>query len=203
MVKLITDVNLGVDVKYDSGTKKLYVDIDNDTIVRHDTTGKIMVDVDALGIVVVSDDEGNLLSVGSDTGAFVDKDKIKTVVGEMVASNTDGIDYDTITKTLTAYLASLAVVDSASVDLTIVTDTNADGTDGDVSIKADVKVSASDNNGTEIKADGVYTSNVATVAVNSGTDTLDVKVGSGAIGSADLEEVQGLDGTVLGYLLKA
>ena len=192
-------INGTSDIYYDSGLGKIMVKIDEDTITR-DSSGKIGVDVSALGVTVVSDDAGNIITAGTDTGAMLTADKIKAIVGEMVASSTDGIDYDALTNTLKAYLTSLAVTDTPTVDLTQTTDANSN-----IAIQADVKVSAVAGNTVEVKPDGLF---VKDPTGNSVQD-VDLKIDEslpafftivdGVEGSIKLVDVQDLSSTHLFY----
>lgn len=201
--KLVTDANLGYNVNYNATLNKLEINIDDSTLTT-DANGVISVDPTALGIVVVSVDGANIITGSNTTGAFLNKDTVKTIVGEMVASSTDGIDYDALAMTLKAYLASLAVTDSTSVDLTIVEDTNADGVDGDVSISASVKISPTANNAITIDAvaGGLF---VPAIPATTNVHTLDTTNGKfkttvdGVVADTDLVQFVGLDSSNLGY----
>jgi len=145
-----------------NGTKKLVVKIDKDTI-KSDADGVLSVDIDALGVKVVADDAGNVISIGTDTGAYLDAHKIKAIVGEMVASASDGIEYDLIHDTLSAYLVGLGVTDTGTVDLTY-TDVSGQG-----SLKADVKLSHATDNAIIITEGGLYVPPAASQTITNGS----------------------------------
>jgi hypothetical protein len=207
MKKVVTDHNLDYHVKYNAGLEKLEINIDGSTLTT-DAAGVISVDTSALDIVVVSDDAGNVISAGSDKGAFIDGDAIKALVGEMVASATDGIDYDALTKTLTAYLTSLSAESSDTVELTYTDDGNGDGTSGDGKLVAKVKISADADNALVAKGDGLY---VPAVADTTNTLELDKTADAEKLKSTvddveattDLERIEDLSGNVLFYAFKA
>lgn len=201
--RIVSEGNIGgvSDIFYDGGTGKIMVTIDDSTII-HNGLGKLEVDVSALNIVVVSTDAGNVVSIGSDTGAFIGKDAIKEIVGEMVASNVDGIDYDAIGKTLKAFLTSLAVTDTSTVDLTQTTDA-----DDNIALKADVKVSVDVGNAVEVKADGLFVKSLLGEAVQTvkttvetyDTDAVFITEVDGVADKIALVDVQDLSGTHLFY----
>lgn len=204
--KVVSNAQIGYQVGYDATKDKLIVNIDNNTIVSS-ATGVLSVDASKLGIKVVSDDAGNVLTVGTDTGAMLSKDDIKSVVGEMVAGTADGLDYDAVTKALTAYLASFATADTSTVALSFTDDANSDGTTGDAKLSADVKVSATADNAITVKTDGLYVkdkdvaNNSSLNLSDSANPLLDIKIGSDSKTFA-LEELQDLAGNHLGYIIK-
>jgi len=207
MKKVVTDHNLDYHVKYNAGLEKLEINIDGSTLTT-DAAGVISVDTSALDIVVVSDDAGNVISAGSDKGAFIDGDAIKALVGEMVASATDGIDYDALTKTLTAYLTSLSAESSDTVELTYTDDGNGDGTSGDGKLVAKVKISADADNALVAKGDGLYVPAVAdttnTLELDKTADAEKLKsTVDGVEATTDLERIEDLSGNVLFYAFKA
>jgi hypothetical protein len=209
MKKVVTDHNLGYHVKYNAGLEKLEINIDGSTLVT-DGAGVISVDTSALGIVVVSDDEGNVISAGSDKGAFISGDTIKTLVGEMVASATDGIDYDELTKTLTAYLTSLSAESSDTVELTYIADGNGDGTSGDGKLVANVKISTKHDNALNVAGDGLYVPAVVipdttnALGVDKTTDAEKLKSTVDDVkATTDLERIEDLSGNILFYAFKA
>jgi hypothetical protein len=209
MKKVITDHNLGHHVKYNATLEKLEVNIDDKTLVTDDA-GVIMVDTSALNLVVVSDDEGNVISAGSDKGAFVNGDTIKALVGEMVASATDGIDYDELTKTLTAYLTSLSVESSETIELTYTEDGNEDGISGDGKLVARVHVSTEEGNILQVGEDGLFvpplempeTNNVLSVDRTADRERL-LSIVNEVEDYTELERVEDLSGNVLFYAFKA
>lgn len=196
--KVVSEAQLGYNVLYDAQKDKLVINIDANTIVTDDN-GVLSVDASKLGIV--SDDEGNIISVGSDSGAMLTKDTIKSIVGEMVAGAADGLDYDAVTETLAAYLASFAVEDSSTVDLTFIEDANGDGSNGDGKLKADVKVSADAGNAIGVKSDGLFAEDKDVTngsALDTSTPKFTVQIGSDAK-DFTLVELQDLDGNHIGY----
>lgn len=196
--KVVSEAQLGYNVLYDAEKDKLVINIDANTIVTDDN-GVLSVDASKLGIV--SDDEGNIISVGSDSGAMLTKDTIKSIVGEMVAGAADGLDYDAVTETLAAYLASFAVEDSSTVDLTFIEDANGDGSNGDGKLKADVKVSADAGNAIGVKSDGLFAEDKDVTngsALDTSTPKFTVQIGSDAK-DFTLVELQDLDGNHIGY----
>jgi len=183
------------------GTKKLVVKIDKDTL-KSDADGVLSVDLDALGIKVVSDDAGNVISIGTDTGAFLDAHKIKQIVGEMVAGANDGLRMDGITETLHAYLASLGVTDTDTVDLTYT-----ENEEGNNVLKADVKISTADDNALTVDVDngGLYvapapeqaTTNESTVDAEG---NLVVSINNVAI-PLPTNKLVDCSGNIIGYVL--
>ena len=178
------------------GTKKLALNIDNDT-VKSDENGVIYVDLDAVGVKVVSDDAGNVISIGTDTGAFLDAHKIKQIVGEMVASATDGIDYDAVTETLHAYLSNLGVTDTDTVDLTYT-----ENEDGNNVLQADVKLSPAGDNtlSVDVASGGLYVPKVknhSAIDTDNGTFTVNI---DGIQKVFQLTEILDCDDSVLGYM---
>lgn len=191
----VTAKNIGHTITYDAGLDKIVVDIDGVTL-KKDAGGTIQVDPTELGLVVVSTDAGNVLTAGADTGAMLTKDNLKTVVGEMVISSTDGIDYDALTNTLEATLLSMNVADSDSVDLTV-TDIA-----GDISIKADVKISSTAGNSVIVDSNGIYVP-----AVDSTTNTLThdsatpqvVSTVDGVVANLATEDIKDMAGNIMAY----
>jgi hypothetical protein len=207
MKKVVTDHNLGYQVKYNAGLEKLEINIDGNTLVTNGA-GVISVDTSALGIVVVSDDAGNVISVGSDKGAMLKADDIKVIVGEMVADNTDGIDYDELSKTLRAYLTDLQFDSSTTIQFSSTDDANFDGKEGDFVVTAAVKISGEAGNSLEAKGDGLFvpavadTTNALEVDKTADAEKLKSTV-DGVEATTDLERIEDLNGNVLFYAFKA
>jgi hypothetical protein len=207
MKKVVTDFNLGYQVKYNTEKQKLEVNIDGSTLTTDDA-GVISVDTAALGIKVVSDDDGNVISVGSDKGAMLKADDIKVIVGQMVADNTDGVDYDELSKTLRAYLTDLQFDSSTTIQFGVTEDADFDGKEGDFLVTAAVKISAEAGNALEAKDDGLFIAAVAdttnTLEVDKTTDAEKLKsTVDGVEASVDLERVEDLSGNILYYAFKA
>jgi hypothetical protein len=198
---------LGSQVKYNPTTKKLELNLDG-TSLKADANGVISVDLNGLNIKVVSDDNGNVLQLGSDGGASLSADKIKQVVGEMVASSTDGIDYDELTKTLRAYLYSFAVQDTNTVSLVFTEDDNGDGENGDGKLTANVKISSEAGNYLEVKPDGLFVPyqgiNNNSLSVDASTEGEEKLVSNvdGLEANVALDKILDQDGNLLGYMIK-
>jgi len=203
----VRDVHLGFSIIFDSVKNKIIVDVDNNKGLKlNDTTGKVEVDLTTLGLI--SDDDGNIAKAGSDNGVLVTKDDIKDVVGEMVASATDGIDYDNLAKTLKAYLYSLATEDSDTIKWTTTDDADGDGKSGDFKLKADVKVNSSTDNAITVDSNGLMVDLGAktevdyTIDTTAGAEKSKIKV-NGVEKSLDLEPIKDLSGNTIGYAFKA
>ena len=196
MIQVIKTTTLGEGIKFNPTSKKLEVNIDGTTIVK-DAAGKLGIDTDALGIKVVSDNAGNLISLGDDTGAFINADTIQGLVGEMVLADGDGIEYDAIAKALKATITAMAVTDSDTVDLTL-TDT-----DSEQAIKADVKISTTVGNKLTKDATGLLASPATgSNAVDQTALTMTMTVDGVAGNPIALEEVQDTEGGTLFYAIK-
>ena len=175
---------------------KVELSLDNNTLVFDTEAEVIKVDASKLGITVVSSDDNNVVTLGTDKGAFVSPNAIKALVGEMVASATDGIDYDKVTETLKAYVTSLAVTDSNTVDLT---QTTTD--DGSIAIKADVIIDPAEDNTIVVGQKGLKVTTPATT--NSLTKT-GVKLTSnvnGVTSTLDLVGLIDINGSTIAYAL--
>lgn len=175
---------------------KVELSLDNNTLVFDTEAEVIKIDTSKLGVTVVSSDDNNVVTLGTDKGAFVSPDAIKALVGEMVASATDGIDYDKVTETLKAYVTSLAVTDSNTVDLT---QTTTD--DGSIAIKADVIIDPAEDNTIVAGQKGLKVTAPATT--NSLTKT-EVKLTSnvnGVTSTLDLVGLIDINGSTIAYAL--
>lgn len=198
--KIVTENQLGKSIYYDATADKLAVRVDGTSVKVDATTGELS----SPAATVVSGDAGNIIYEGSDDGALLKKDDIKTIVGEMVASSTDGIDYDAINKTLQAYLYSMAGDETSTAKVTVTEDGDGDGTSGDAKIKVDVKLSQDADNDLTTKNDGLFfdledaTTNVHTIDTTTGAEKFKTKVNN-VEDSSDLVELQGLDGSHLAY----
>jgi len=199
MTKIISNNQLGKQINYNAVDNKIEVNLDGLTLKANETTGVISVDPTELGFTVVSTDAGNIITSGSDDGAFLQVDVIKDIVGEMVSALDDGIDFDALTKTLTAVLQTFAVTDSNSVDLTVVDN------DGDLNLSAEVIYSSDAGNRATSGSDGgVFVPEIPATTVDAVVDTVEPKLTltvDGVDKILALEELQDLAGVKLGYVI--
>lgn len=144
---------------------KYDVQIDGTTLVA-DAAGKISVDTAALGVVVVSADAGNVLTAGTDTGAFIDNEAIQDAIGQLVISATDGLTYDDALNALTAAVASATGQDTDSIAMGVSL------VGGVLTIQAKVIVDPAANNLLTVTANGLMVDASAVAAATTNAHTL-------------------------------
>lgn len=83
--------------------------------------------------IVVSTDAGNLVTIGADGGAFVNCEAVQDCVGLAIAAGV-GLTYNDALNAITAAVSSLAVGNTATVNLTL--------TAGTITAKANVSATA-------------------------------------------------------------
>ena len=193
MKQVLTVSLLGSMLMIDPSTGNLVLN-NNGTLVVDDD-GKIGVNPDSIDIKVVSDAEGNILSVAdADSGAFLGKDAIQSIVADLVMADGDGIEYDELAKSLKATITGMAVTDTSSLDLTTSVAEN-----GEVQLQGTVKIATDEGNKLVVKDTGLFIADPS-LEVSIADDKLSIVSGD-TTKTVNLEEVQDSTGATLGYLL--
>lgn len=163
---VIVPANIGNTIKaHHLAANKYDVQIDGTTI-KATASGELSVDTTSLNVVIVSADAGQVLTAGSDGGAYIDNEAIQDAVGDLVISATDGLTYDDALNSLSAAVASAMGTDTDSIAMGV--SLNA----GVLNITAKVKIDPSANNLITLTSNGLMVDSAAVAASTTNVHTL-------------------------------